>query len=118
MKSLSITTKEFSIALLILGSFITYYFDLLHDGMMMSGVIAVILMVYIGIIWQEQTHDERDEYIRSKVDRILYIVTLVLLLIDITHKTFAHISYMSELVILTTLSLAKVILSTFLRNKH
>lgn len=111
MKSLTATTKEYVLSVLIIGSFITYYFDLLHDGMMTSGIIAVVVMVYIGIIWQEQTHDERDEYIRSKVDRILYIMTLVLLLADITYKTFAHVSYMNELSILTILSIAKVVLS-------
>jgi hypothetical protein len=109
-------TKEYILPVLILGSFITYYFDLLHDGMVTSGIIAVILMVYIGILWQEQVHDERDEYIRSKVDRVLYILTLALLLVDITHKTFAHVSYMSELSILTILSIAKIVLSKLIRT--
>lgn len=118
MKIITTQHKEYLLAFLILGSFVTYYFDLLKDGMVMSGLFAVVMMIYIGIIWQEKISDERDEFIRSKVDRMLYIITLILLLIDITIKTFAHVSYMNELIILTTLSLAKVIVSAVLRNKH
>jgi hypothetical protein len=118
MKTITTATKEYIVSVLIVVSFITYYFDLLHDGMMTSGVIALVLTVYIGIIWQEKVHDERDEYIRAKVDRILYISTLVLLLIDIIHKTFAHTSYMSEIIILTVLSLVKVVLSKIIKESH
>jgi O-antigen/teichoic acid export membrane protein len=86
--------------------------------MVMSGIFAVIIMVYIGIIWQEKVYDERDEYIRAKVDRYLYILTLGLLFIDIAYKTLTHQSYMEGVVILTILSLAKVILSKTIHSKH
>ena len=65
--------KEYVLAFVIIATFITYYFDLLKDGMMMSGIFAVVIMVYISMLWAEKIEDERDEYIRSKVDRILYI---------------------------------------------
>ena len=75
-------------------------------------------MVYIGIIWQEKMYDERDEYIRAKVDRYLYIITLGLIFADIVYKTFAHQSYMDGVIILTILSLAKVILSKTIRSSY
>lgn len=116
MKIINNQLKEYVLAVVIIASFLAYYFDLLKDGMMMSGIFAVVMMVYIGIIWQEGAHDERDEYIRSKVDRILYIITLVLIFTDIVYKTFAHISYMDDVIILTILSLSKITLSKVIKN--
>jgi hypothetical protein len=110
--------KEYILGFLILASFITYYFDLLKDGMMMSGLIAVVVMLYISMMWSEKVNDERDEYIRSKVDRWLYIITTSLFLIDIIYKTFAHLSYMSEIIILTILALSKIILSKAVKERN
>ena len=111
-------TKEIVLGFLIFVSFITYYFDLLKDGMMISGIIAVIVMIYISLMWSEKAYDERDEYIRSKVDRSLYIIIMVLFLIDIVYKTFTHQSYMSEILILTILAVSKIVLSKFIKNNN
>lgn len=111
-------TKEYILGFLIVLSFVTYYFDLLRDGMMMSGVLAVVIMLYISMIWSEKVYDERDEYIRSKVDRYLYIITMSLFLVDIIYKTFTHQSYMSEIFILTVLALSKIILSKFTKDNN
>jgi hypothetical protein len=86
--------------------------------MMMSGLLAVVVMLYISLMWSEKVSDERDEYIRSKVDRWLYIITMSLFLIDIIYKTFTHQSYMSEIVILTVLALAKIILSKVVKERN
>ena len=110
--------KEYVLGFLILVTFITYYFDLLKDGMIMSGILAVVVMLYIGMIWSEKVYDERDEYIRSKTDRWLYIITLSLFLIDIIYKTFTHQSYMSEIIILTVLALSKIILTKVVKNNN
>jgi hypothetical protein len=110
--------KESILGFLILISFAAYYFDWLHDGMMTSGIVAVLIMLYISMIWSEKVYDERDEYIRSKVDRLLYISTLIMLLIDIVYKTFSHQSYMSEISILTVLALAKILLSKVIKDKN
>lgn len=110
--------KEYVLALIIIATFITYYFDLLKDGMIMSGIFAVVIMLYISMIWAEKIEDERDEYIRSKVDRILYIFTLIILLGDIVYKTFSHQSYMSDIIILTILSLSKIVLSKVIKDTH
>lgn len=118
MKIINTQLKEYVLAGVIISSFVIYYFDLLKDGMVMSGIFAVILMVYIAIIWQESAHDERDEFIRSKVDRILYILTLVLIFIDIVYKTFTHESYMGGVIILTILSLSKIVLSKIIKSSH
>ncbi len=116
MKIINTQLKEYALAFVIVSSFLAYYFDLLKDGMMMSGIFAVVIMVYIGIIWQEGAHDERDEFIRSKVDRILFILTLVLIFFDIIYKTFAHTSYMDGVIILAILSLSKIVLSKVIKN--
>ena len=118
MKLLNRKLNEYILSVIILGAFVTYYLDVLKDGMMMSGIFAVVMMIYIGIIWQEGAHDERDEYIRSKVDRYLYILTLVLIFTDIVYKTFTHASYMDGVIILTALSLTKVLLSKFIQEQH
>ncbi len=118
MKTINSKIQEYVLALLIVLSFLAYYFDLFKDGMMMSGIFAVVIMVYIGIIWQEKIYDERDEYIRAKVDRYLYILTLGLIFVDIIYKTFAHQSYMDGVIILTVLSLTKVILSKTIHSSH
>ncbi len=110
--------KECILGFLILVTFITYYFDLLKDGMMMSGILAVVVMFYISMIWSEKVSDERDEYIRSKVDRMLYIITMILFLIDIIYKTFIHESYMSEIIILTILALSKIFLSKLVKERN
>jgi hypothetical protein len=115
---LNTQTKEYILGFLILVSFITYYFDLLKDGMMMSGLLAVVVMLYISMIWSEKVYDERDEYIRSKVDRWLYIITMSLFLIVIVYKTFSHESYMTEIIILTILALAKIILSKVVKESN
>lgn len=117
MKLLTTKTKEYILAGLIIISFIAYYYDLLKDGMMMSGIFVAIIALYISLMWAEKIHDERDEYIRSKVDRILYITTLVLLLGDIIYKTFSHASYMNEIILLTILSLTKIVVSTMIKEK-
>lgn len=118
MKLLTTQFKEYILSLVIVLTFITYYFDLLKDGMMMSGVFAVVIMIYISIIWAEKAHDERDEYIRSRVDRYLYILTLILIFLDIVYKTLLHESYMDGVIILTVLSLTKILLSRFMRSRN
>jgi hypothetical protein len=115
---MNIQVKEYILAVLIIGTFITYYFDLLKDGMMVSGIFAVVILLYVGLIWAEKIQDERDEYIRSKVDRSLYILTLLLLLTDIIYKTLTHQGYMSAVMILTVLSLVKILLSKFIKNTN
>lgn len=85
---------------------------------MISGIFAIVIMVYIGSIWQEKIYDERDEYIRAKVDRYLYILTLSLIFMDVVYKTLTHQSYMSGVLILTVLSLTKVVLSKTIQNNH
>ena len=111
-------SKEIVLGFLILTSFLTYYFDLLKDGMMMSGLIAVVVMIYISMIWSEKVYDERDEYVRSKLDRYLYILTMSLFLIDIIYKTFTHQSYMSEILILTILAVSKIFLAKFIKDNN
>lgn len=118
MKIITTKIKEYVLAFLIVLSFLAYYFDLFKDGMMMSGIFAVVIMLYISIIWQEKINDERDEYIRSKIDRYLYLLTLSLIFIDTMYKTFTHQSYMDAVIILTVLSLAKVVLSKTIQNNN
>jgi hypothetical protein len=110
--------KEYILGFLILVTFVTYYFDLLKDGMMTSGLIAIVVLSYIALIWSEKVHDERDEYIRLKVDRYLYIITMSLFLGVIIYKTSIHHSYMTEIVILTVLALSKIILTKVVKSNN
>ena len=110
--------REYLLSVLIVLSFAAYYFDWLKDGMMMSGIIALILTIYISVIWSEKVYDERDEYIRSKVDRWLYIITMLIILCSVVYKTFTNSSYMLEVFILTALALSKVFLSKIVKEEN
>lgn len=109
-------SKEIILGVSLVSLFIIYYFNLLNDGMMVSGVITLVIALYTVLIWQEKIYDERDEYIRSKVDRYLYVSTSIMLMIDIVYKTFTHTSYVPTLLILCALSIIKIFLSRFIKD--
>ncbi len=109
--------KEIVLSAVIALSLIVHFFDLLNDSMMFSGVIVIIILGYITTLFQESIQDERDEQIRFQTNRYLYILTTFILLAIIIYKIFTHINYQEELLILTIISIAKIILSKFL-NEH
>ena len=116
--NISNKVKELVLGLSLITLFFIYYFDLLNDGMIVSGFITLIAAIYALLIWQEKIYDERDEYIRSKVDRYLYIITILVLTADIVYKTFTHTSYISNMLILCVLSIGKIILSKVIKSTH
>lgn len=118
INKISSEVKEYILGGLILITFLAYYFDLLKDGMMMAGFLTVVVLSYIVLIWSEKVNDERDEYIRSKIDRYLYILVMGLFLIDIIYKTYIHHSYMSEIIILTILALSKIVLTKVVKSNN
>ena len=103
---------------LLLGLLVAHFLGLFDPGMMVSGLMVVFSCAYIGFLWRESVYDERDEYIRSKVDRLLYILTLILLTIVIVYKAFSHSSYISEILIISLLSFGKIIMSYYIKNKN
>ena len=113
---LSQKSKEIILGVSLVSLFIVYYFNLLNDGMMVSGIITLVIALYTVLIWQEKIYDERDEYIRSKVDRYLYVSTSIMLMIDIVYKTFTHTSYVPTLLILCALYIIKIFLSRFIKD--
>ncbi len=118
LQGISNKVKELILGLSLVTLFFVYYFDVLNDGMMVSGFITLIAAMYALLIWQEKIYDERDEYIRSKVDRYLYIITILVLTVDIVYKTFTHTSYISNMLILCVLSIGKIILSKIIKSTH
>ena len=118
LQGISNKVKELVLGLSLVTLFFVYYFDILNDGMMVSGFITLIAAIYALLIWQEKIYDERDEYIRSKVDRYLYIITILVLTADIVYKTFTHTSYISNMLILCVLSIGKIILSKIIKSTH
>ena len=118
LNNISNKVKELVLGLSLITLFFIYYFDLLNDGMIVSGFITLIAAMYALLIWQEKIYDERDEYIRSKVDRYLYIITILVLTADIVYKTFTHTSYISNMLILCVLSIGKIILSKIIKSTH
>lgn len=110
--------KEWWLMLAIIVSFAIYYLDAFNDGMLMSGFLVILILVYIALIWSEKVQDERDEHIRARTGRILYIVTIFALLIDIIYKTFAHENYVSSVTILTLLALVKVLANKYFKTNH
>jgi hypothetical protein len=111
-------TRELGLTCAIVFTFLAYYFDFFRDGMMMSGVIVTVVVAYAALVWSEKVTDERDDYIRAKTDRALFILTLLLLLASIIYKTFSHESYAFEVTLLTVLAIAKVIIARYSRNIH
>ena len=110
--------NEIALAGLLFGLLIAHFLGLFDPGMMVSGLMVVFTSLYIGFLWRESVYDERDEYIRAKVDRILYIFTLLLLTIVIVYKAFAHAGYLSEILIISLLSFGKIIISYTIKNKN
>jgi len=110
--------NEIALAGLLFGLLVAHFLGLFDPGMMVSGLMVVFTSAYIGFLWRESVYDERDEYIRAKVDRTIYIFTLLLLTIVIVYKAFAHVSYLSEIIIISLLSFGKIIVSYFIKNRH
>ena len=98
--------------------FLVHILGLLDQSMMFSGFLVTLTCLYIAIIWQEKTLDERDEYIRAKTDRYLYLLTLSVLILSIIYKTFSHENYLYELILVAILSIGKLVISKVLREKH
>ena len=108
--------NEIVLAFLLFGLLVAHFLGLFDPGMMVSGLMVVFSCAYIGFLWRESVYDERDEYIRAKVDRILYIVTLLLLTAVIVYKAFAHVNYISEILIISLLSFGKIIISYIIKK--
>ena len=114
--SSSLKLNEVALAGLLLVLLIAHFLGLFDSGMMISGLMVVFSCAYIGFLWRESVYDERDEYIRAKVDRILYIFTLILLTIVIVYKAFAHVNYISEIIVISLLSFGKIIISYIIKK--
>ena len=97
---------------------IIYITGLFDASMMISGAVVVLMCVYIGVLWSEGAVDERDEYIRSKVDRSLYILAIFLISANVLYYAFLHIDYKPQLVILCVLSASKLLLSKIIKEKN
>lgn len=110
--------NEITLAGLLAGLLVAHFLGLFDPGMMVSGLMVVFSCAYIGFLWRESIYDERDEYIRAKVDRILYIFTLLLLTVVIVYKAFAHENYISEILIISLLSFGKIIISYIIKKIH
>lgn len=110
--------NEVALAGLLAGLLVAHFLDLFDPGMVVSGLMVVFSCAYIGFLWRESVQDERDEYIRSKVDRMLYIFTLVLLTIVIVYKAFAHVNYVSEILIISLLSFGKILISYIIKKMN
>ena len=113
-----LTLNEIVLAGLLAGLLAAHFLGLFDSSMIVSGLMVVFSCAYIGFLWRESVYDERDEYIRAKVNRLLYIVTLLLLTVVIVYKAFAHENYSSEILIVSILSFIKIIISYSIKKIH
>ena len=109
---------ELSLGIIFIILLIIHVFGLLDQSMMISGALVLFACVYLGLLWSEKVNDERDEYIRSKVDRYLYIGAILGIIIDIVYKTGMHMSYLDLLIILSILTVGKLVLSKVIKDKN
>ena len=114
----TIKFAELILGLTLLIIVIIYITGLFDASMMISGAVVVLMCVYIGVLWSEGAVDERDEYIRSKVDRSLYILAIFLISANVLYYAFLHIDYKPQLVILCVLSASKLLLSKIIKEKN
>ena len=114
----SFIRNELLLGALLIGLLIAHFLGLFDSGMMISGLMVVFSCFYIGFLWRESIYDERDEYIRAKVDRALYIGTMFLLTGVIVYKAFAHTNYTSEILIISLLSFGKIIMSYIIKKRN
>lgn len=114
----TIKINEIALGLSLITLLIVHFLGLFDSDMMISGLVVVFSCAYVGLLWREGVYDERDEYIRAKVDRMLYILTLILLIIAIIYKTFSHLDYTSEILMISLLSFGKILMSYIVKRTH
>ena len=115
---MKIKIGEFVLGISIVLLFLVHYFGFLDQSMIFSGILVTLVCAFIGLVWKEQALDEREEFIRTKTDRYLFLLTLSLISLSIIYKTFNHINYFEELLLLVILSIIKLFLSRFISKVH
>jgi hypothetical protein len=82
---------------LVLAFFLLTLADLVPFWMPMMGemtallVVAILMMVWVGFVMQESTHDEREMVLKMRSGRVAYLSGLGVLLLALVVQGFAHV---------------------------
>ena len=110
-------TEYFLIGILALVA-IVHYAGLLDMKMYFSGILLLLVCVYISLVITEKKGDERDEFIKAKTDRYLYLFINILLSIYVLFGILFHFDNTLATALLGIITLAKIIIGKFLQNKN
>ena len=97
---------------------IVHYMGLLDMKMYFSGIIFFAVCVYISFLWKEAKGDERDEYIKAKTDRYLFLLCNFIISLYILLGIILHFDFSIPLLFLSIMTLSKIIISKFLDLKN
>ncbi len=114
----NLKNAEIILGIILFAFFLVHILGLLDKSMMLSGFLVITVCAYIALLFQEKISDERDEYIRSKVDRYVFIYVISLLMLVIIYKTFTHIDYSYELFALFSISIIKLVLAKTIKSNN
>ncbi len=70
--------------------------------------LAVLFILFAGLIWKEASHDEREEYHRLRAGRYGYLVGLTVAVVGIVYQASQHILDPWLVYVLSGMIIAKV----------
>lgn len=97
---------------------VVHYLGLLDMKMYFSGILFLIVCVYISFLWKENIVDERSEFIKSKTDRLLFLLLNAILSVYVLLGILIHFDYNNSLLLLAGITIAKIVISKYLENKN
>lgn len=103
-------------SLLLVG--VLHYLDLLDMKMYFSGLLFLVVCVYISLLWKENVGDERTEFIKAKTDRYLFLILNFILSIYVLFGILLHYDYNQGLILLSLITFTKILISKHLENKN
>lgn len=117
MSKLSKVT-ELLLGLVLLTTAYVHQAGLLDAQMVFSGLVLFVVCLFVVSVWGESAFDEREEFVRSKVDRWVYLFTVSVLGIHIAYSAFMHTTNTTSLYMLLIIALFKIIVSKYIRLRY
>lgn len=120
---MKLTKTEIVIALLVIALlvfFIDPFMAWMPSAMhlMAVGGLVVLIGLFVGLVWKEQAHDEREELHRFVAARFSYLVGVIVLTIAIAVESMLHVPNVWLVLALGAMILAKLAGSFYARRNR
>jgi len=109
--------EYFLVGILAFVAFV-HYAGLLDMEMYFSGITLLIVCVYISLVVTEKNGDERNELIKAKTDRYLYLFVNILLSGYVLTGILFHLDIKLATIFLGIMTLSKIIIGKILQNNN